>query len=154
MDMPVQRVAVAIEKGEDESENQFLLDDYDSDTGGKPSTTPGMGLEGLSAATKEILKKLGHQFDGDKAEGEVELPEELKIFYCSRTHSQLTQFVNELKRIKLPPSVHLEEDELEEEVKHLSLGSRKNLCINPKVLKLGNLSAINEKCLDLQQSSK
>ena len=36
-------------------------------------------------------------------------------------------------------------------VKHLPLGSRKNLCINPKVAKLGNAPAINERCLEIQQ---
>lgn len=36
-------------------------------------------------------------------------------------------------------------------VKHLPLGSRKNLCINPKVSKLGSATAINERCLELQQ---
>lgn len=38
-------------------------------------------------------------------------------------------------------------------IKHLPLGSRKNLCINPKVSKLGNAAAINERCLELQQHS-
>lgn len=41
--------------------------------------------------------------------------------------------------------------ELEERVKHISLGSRKNLCINPKVSSLENATAINERCLELQQ---
>jgi chromosome transmission fidelity protein 1 len=40
-----------------------------------------------------------------------------------------------------------------EDLKHLALGSRKNLCINPKVNKLGSVTAINERCLELQQSS-
>lgn len=131
-----------------------MLDDYDSDDDRKPSRNPGLGLEGLSSSTKEILKKLGHRFEGDKIDGDLELPDEIKIFYCSRTHSQLTQFVNELKRIKMPPAVPLEDDELEEEVKHLSLGSRRNLCINTKVQKLQNLNAINERCLELQQSGR
>ena len=39
-----------------------------------------------------------------------------------------------------------------EEIKLVSLASRKNLCINPQVRKLGHPTAINEKCLDLQQS--
>lgn len=67
-----------------------------------------------------------------------------------------------MRRVKLPPSIALETDDsmnktraaefkLEEELKHLTLGSRKNLCINPKVSKLGSATAINEKCLDLQQ---
>ena len=37
-------------------------------------------------------------------------------------------------------------------IKHLSLGSRRNLCINDKVLKLQDLTAINERCLEIQQS--
>lgn len=39
-----------------------------------------------------------------------------------------------------------------EGLKHLTLGSRKNLCINPKVNKLSSTIAINERCLELQQS--
>lgn len=37
-------------------------------------------------------------------------------------------------------------------MKHLTLGSRKNLCINHKVNKLKSLTAINERCSELQQS--
>jgi chromosome transmission fidelity protein 1 len=40
-----------------------------------------------------------------------------------------------------------------EDLKHLTLGSRKNLCINPSVTKLNSLTAINERCSELQQSS-
>ena len=36
-------------------------------------------------------------------------------------------------------------------VKHLPLGSRKNLCINPQVSVLGSAPAINDRCLELQQ---
>jgi chromosome transmission fidelity protein 1 len=45
-----------------------------------------------------------------------------------------------------------EHAELEEIIKHLTLGSRKQLCINPKVSSLGNATAINERCMELQQS--
>ena len=83
-----------------------------------------------------------------------------KIFYCSRTHSQLTQFVNEIRRVKLPSaqSENLEKPTARnvqdaEVVKHLPLGSRKNLCINSSVARLGSAPAINERCLDLQQPS-
>ncbi len=38
-------------------------------------------------------------------------------------------------------------------IKHVPLGSRKNLCINRKVSGLGSGSAINERCLELQQPS-
>ncbi|KAF8461097.1 helicase C-terminal domain-containing protein, partial [Kalaharituber pfeilii] len=128
-----QRIAIALDEGENEDENQFLLADYDSNDEGKSGKSP-LGLEGLSSETREILKKY--------------------VFYCSRTHSQLTQFVHELKRIKVPPAFPLEVNEIQEEVKHVPLGSRKNLCINPKVQKLSSITAINERCLELQQSGK
>ena len=87
-----------------------------------------------------------------------EVVHETKIYYCSRTHSQLTQFANEVRRVRIPPNIEMHSeigqigpDLAEDEVKYLSLGSRKNLCINPSVSKLGNSIAINERCLELQQ---
>lgn len=65
--------------------------------------------------------------------------------------------------MELPSSMPLEEslsktndkyaDKIHEQLKHLTLGSRKNLCINPKVNKLTSTTAINERCAELQQSS-
>ena len=59
----------------------------------------------------------------------------------------------------MPPSVPKElsagltgDEELGERLKHVTLGSRKNLCINPSVSSLENATAINERCLDLQQT--
>ena len=85
--------------------------------------------------------------------------DEVKIFYCSRTHSQLTQFVHEVRRVKLPSTPwastaegsSAEDPDEHASIKHLSLGARKNLCINSDVMKLGSAAAINERCLDLQQ---
>lgn len=85
--------------------------------------------------------------------------DDVKIYFCSRTHSQLAQFVQELRRVKLPGLSWAAEKDTSEEnepednvvVKHLPLGSRRNLCINPKVSRLGSLPAINERCLELQQ---
>lgn len=52
----------------------------------------------------------------------------------------------------LPPLK--QEDRVEpgakEEFKHVTLGSRKNLCINPEVSKLQSTTAINERCQELQ----
>lgn len=64
-----------------------------------------------------------------------------QIIYASRTHSQLSQFVHEIKKT------------IYADAKCVTLGSRKNLCINDHVLKLGNISHINDKCLDLQAST-
>lgn len=85
--------------------------------------------------------------------------DDVKIYFCSRTHSQLSQFVQELRRVNLPELSWVaekngsKEDKPEDEVvvKHISLGSRKNLCINPKVSRLGSASSVNERCLELQQ---
>lgn len=67
--------------------------------------------------------------------------EETKIYYASRTHSQLTQFVHEVSKTMYAENTY-----------EVSLASRKNMCINPDVKKLGNVNKINEACLDLQKS--
>ncbi|KAK4999112.1 ATP-dependent DNA helicase chl1 [Elasticomyces elasticus] len=152
------------EAGSAKSENneniQFVLDDYESDSGFVETPEKGGIVDnGLSAETQALMKRLGMPISGTGGGEELEPRDELKILFCSRTHSQLTQFVGELRRLKLPPVVLPDHtavketmaDMLYEEVKHLSLGSRKNLCINPKVTKLGSTTAINERCLEIQQ---
>lgn len=90
---------------------------------------------------------------------DMEPIDETKIFYCSRTHSQLTQFIHEIRKVKLRPASWLgtavqsspEGPTDPPVVKHLPLASRKNLCVNQKVAKLGSAAAINDRCLELQQ---
>ncbi|XP_074605656.1 ATP-dependent DNA helicase DDX11 [Brevipalpus obovatus] len=65
-----------------------------------------------------------------------------KIIYSSRTHSQLAQFVNEVKRTVYGRRVRV-----------VTLGSRSNLCVNPAVNKLKHSSQINDKCTEMQRSS-
>lgn len=59
--------------------------------------------------------------------------------------------------MKFPPAIlpdeKTQDDPEFEDLKHLTLGSRKNLCINPTVSKLNSVTAINERCAELQQSS-
>jgi chromosome transmission fidelity protein 1 len=60
--------------------------------------------------------------------------------------------------VKFPPAILPEEQKMDEDsqiedLKHLTLGSRRNLCINPSVNKLTSITAINERCLELQQPS-
>ncbi|KAF7945493.1 hypothetical protein EAE96_010260 [Botrytis aclada] len=145
------------------NEDEFLLEDWDSDgeVGGNGKT--GTGDETIfSKETLELKKSIGLWRKGVEDEDE-EPDDEMKIFYCSRTHSQLTQFINELRRVEFPPSIppsntpskssDEKKEPLHEHLKHLTLGSRKNLCINPKVNKLNSVTAINERCAELQQSS-
>ena len=67
-----------------------------------------------------------------------------KIYYCSRTHSQLSQFINEIKKTSYSRQ--------ERPLRTVPLGSRSNYCINDSVLKLNNSNLINEKCIELQNS--
>ncbi len=68
-----------------------------------------------------------------------------KIYYCSRTHSQLSQFISEIKKTSFASE--------ETPLRTVPLGSRINLCVNPNVIKLNNINLINEKCIELQNSS-
>jgi chromosome transmission fidelity protein 1 len=141
---------------EQDQEAQFMLDDYDSDTGQDHGTDKSLDASsGLSATTLELMNKLGMISDKNTDEA-LEMPDGTKVFYCSRTHSQLMQFAHEVRRVRLPAAQDDDNGDHEaerviEDIKHLSLGSRKNLCINSDVKKLGGSTAINERCLELQQ---
>lgn len=63
-----------------------------------------------------------------------------QIFFCSRTHSQLAQVVNELKKTIYAQSVRV-----------VSLASRQQYCINPTVRSLKSNSLINERCLEMKK---
>ncbi|BDD63249.1 ATP-dependent DNA helicase chl1 [Monascus purpureus] len=143
-------------------DGRFALEDYESESD-EPKTYINRPdpYNGLSASTLALLERFKGQISGQASELQDPEDDDVKIFYCSRTHSQLTQFAAELRRVTVPSSIpedlstHGNDDilQLGERVKHVSLGSRKNLCINPKVAALGNATSINERCLDLQQPS-
>ena len=80
-------------------------------------------------------------FSDEEADDDFEVDEEdtsRRIFFCSRTHSQLSQFVREVKKSPFGSDVSL-----------VSLASRAVMCVNPSVKKLPSQAAINEKCLEL-----
>jgi chromosome transmission fidelity protein 1 len=147
-----QKVGTVRDGADDEA--QFVLDDYESDEElGKAGKSGGFDESGLSAETRALMEQLGYS-ERKSTIDDGGVPDETKIFFCSRTHSQLTQFTSELSRVKMPPAIQLDEEEMiVEDVKHLTLGSRKNLCINSKVSRLGNATAINERCVELQQAT-
>lgn len=60
----------------------------------------------------------------------------------------MTQFINELRRVSFPSKF---EKNTIQPIKHITLASRKNLCINPQVSRLSNINSINEKCIELQK---
>lgn len=63
-----------------------------------------------------------------------------QILFCSRTHSQLAQVVNELKKTVYGKSVRV-----------VSLASRQQYCINESVRALKTNALINERCLELKK---
>uniref|UniRef100_A0A2A4IVS0 DNA 5'-3' helicase n=1 Tax=Heliothis virescens TaxID=7102 RepID=A0A2A4IVS0_HELVI len=82
--------------------------------------------------------------DGGDSDGEeiVEDDDEVtKIYISSRTHSQLSQFIGEIKRTVF-----------KEDTRVVTLASRQHYCINSEVNKLKNVNLINERCLDMQKS--
>ncbi|KAG0566399.1 hypothetical protein M758_7G058100 [Ceratodon purpureus] len=121
---PVKTVAGALE------DDEFLVEDYCSDD---------------NASSGEAVKRKPEKDISSSSEEDVEDEDEeeepLKVFFCSRTHSQLSQFVGELQRTKFATSLQ-----------SVSLGSRKTLCINPEVAKLGSSARINERCLELHKA--
>ncbi|KAK1312301.1 DNA repair helicase UVH6 [Acorus calamus] len=83
---------------------------------------------------------LVEDYESERKEEEEVSP---KVFFSSRTHSQLMQFMEELRKTAFAS-----------QLKTVCLGSRKNLCINPEVRKLGSSNRINERCLELQKNRK
>ncbi|KAK0249516.1 hypothetical protein B0A54_15903 [Friedmanniomyces endolithicus] len=134
-------------------EEQYILDDYDDSKDGKIPVNGQMSS--YSTETAKLMTDLG-MLQQKRDDNSPDFSEDLKVLFCSRTHSQLSQFVGELQRVSLPPGMPPEpemNEEVSEPLKHLTLGSRKNLCINLKVSKLGSLTAINERCMELQQTN-
>lgn len=65
----------------------------------------------------------------------------VQVIYCSRTHSQLAQFVGEVRRTKFAASLST-----------VSLGARKQLCAHAPVARLGSAARVNDGCQALQRS--
>lgn len=84
------------------------------------------------------------EVESDSEEEETDEPNDFKplqVFFCSRTHSQLTQLVGEVKSTIYGKNL-----------RSVSLASRQNYCINKSVTALRNSNLINERCLELQKS--
>ncbi|KAL0127028.1 hypothetical protein PUN28_005395 [Cardiocondyla obscurior] len=93
-------------------------------------------------AESDLILEDGPSNSESSEEEDTEEPlfKNTKIFFCSRTHSQLTQFVHELKRSPYSQDVSV-----------VPLSSRQNYCINKSIKKLKHMSLINEACLQLQR---
>jgi chromosome transmission fidelity protein 1 len=96
------------EEDREDFERDFLLDDYESED------------EGIEKLKRKVEKCSGCDASSEEEEDYEEEQVTPKIYFASRTHSQLSQFVKEFKRTKFVSEINV-----------VCLGSRKNLCINP-----------------------
>ena len=95
-----------------------------------------------SVPTEDSLSK-AHSYSslfGPSGKNRRKVP--FRIYFCSRTHSQLSQCVGELKKIKNLPRTF----------RSIVLGSRKNYCIASDVIRKGSVQAMNEACLNMQRN--
>ncbi|WVW82792.1 hypothetical protein I302_104803 [Kwoniella bestiolae CBS 10118] len=138
-------------------EEEFLPDDAQRDEEGPY----------LSKEVRELMDKYeALRPKSSTNEGEEEEEDLPKIYYTSRTHTQLRQLTSELLKtsfpISDPDSSTINPDQAEPStskgVSLVPLGSRKQLCINDKVRLLARSVAgderLNEACLDMQKSGK
>ena len=97
------------------------------------------GLEDEDILVEEYFSD--EENGGDDMDDEEEEEDTTRrIIFCSRTHSQLSQFVREVKKSPFGNSISL-----------VSLASRSVMCVNPSVSALKSQTAVNERCLDLKR---
>lgn len=107
----VEKMSAVEEDGDDE----FLVEDYQSEEDGEASA--GSGAIRSKRKGGSLWDSSSSEEEGDRSDSEEE--DGLKIYFCSRTHSQLSQFVKELRKTSFA-----------KEIRVICLGSRKNFCIN------------------------
>lgn len=130
-------VAVSSSDAADESD-EHLVDAYDSD---RVAHVDGSDSDGDDSSGRSG-GRAGGRFGPPGADERPEFGV-VKIIYCSRTHSQISQFVREIRKTAFG-----------ERIRVVSLGSRKNLCTNPSVAALRSDAQMTDKCLDMLQGSK
>lgn len=96
--------------GIDEGDEEFLLEEYESEEESDGTLKRrNSGADVCLSSDEEEEDGLGDEEDGAR----------LKIYFCSRTHSQLSQFIKELRKTTFSSELMV-----------VCLGSRKNFCIN------------------------
>ncbi|CDR46824.1 RHTO0S13e02278g1_1 [Rhodotorula toruloides] len=123
--------------------------------------------DNLSPAVRALMASISGK-SKSRSEQEEE-PDVRKIYFASRTHSQLSQFVAELRKtpfagetsakppgLPTPPSSSPEAESPSRPIRLIPLGSRQNLCINDDVRKKsgGSNEAMGDLCVELQKSGK
>lgn len=128
---------------EDETERLLRLsrEVLAAGTGAEPLEQLASGEEELVLSEYESDEEKGAANGLGEDEDDLEEEHITKIYYCSRTHSQLAQFVHEVQKSPFGKDTRL-----------VSLGSRQNLCVNEDVKNLGSMQLINDRCMEMQRS--
>ncbi|KAM5169870.1 ATP-dependent DNA helicase DDX11 isoform 2-T3 [Mantella aurantiaca] len=127
-------------KREEEDETMRLLQLSRQLLSGEDGAELEHGEEELVLAEYESDEDAKKQAELDD-EDDLEEEHVTKIYYCSRTHSQLSQFVHELQKSPFGSETRL-----------VSLGSRQNACVNDEVRHLGTVQLINDRCMEMQKN--
>ncbi|CAI4053610.1 DNA helicase SKDI_16G2590 [Saccharomyces kudriavzevii IFO 1802] len=112
-------------------------------------------LSELSSEIKTLLNRIDGKISMDSSNSNcfaVLNQNPVKIYFASRTYSQLSQFTSQIRLPTFPSSFRNKVPD--EKVKYLPLASKKQLCINPKVTKWKTLEAINDACTDARHSKE
>ncbi|KAI8927828.1 helicase C-terminal domain-containing protein [Entophlyctis helioformis] len=128
---PADRVATV------DTHYECLVDDYQSDEDACPTAVRKSGMTSQHGTGLD-----SDSDDDDKDDEDADADEDLQspqIIYAARTHSQIAQFVHEINKT------------VYKDIKCITLGSRKNMCINDSVIRLQSLSKINDRCLELHK---
>ncbi|CCE66197.1 hypothetical protein TPHA_0P00390 [Tetrapisispora phaffii CBS 4417] len=137
------------------AEADFLPADYNSDSEDSNSTVS--KASALSSEIHLLLQKLDNNNENKKETNSSDLLKEcnpVKIYFASRTHSQLNQFASQLKLPDFKPSFD-PEIVPKERIKYTPMGSRLQLCVNPDIRKKWKtLESINNACKELVGSEK
>jgi len=103
----------------------LALEEYDSD----------------AASRKKRKKRVADSSDSSGSDSDQEEEDHvLKIYYVSRTHTQLTQFIKEARATSYG-----------KDLRAVTLGSRSMLCVNEEVLSLKSRSGQNDKCREMRE---
>ena len=101
-------------------------------------SVPSKRVEGISWIEKKVSKGSSAEYTVSKAHRLAPEKYRPKIFYCTRTHSQISEVVVEFKKTAFGSHVRC-----------LVLSSRRKLCINAAVLKSAD---VNDACTALLES--
>uniref|UniRef100_A0A674BR86 ATP-dependent DNA helicase DDX11 n=1 Tax=Salmo trutta TaxID=8032 RepID=A0A674BR86_SALTR len=116
-------------------EEELIVAEYESDDESKTKNKV-FQFDNIMTTLPQLDRFCGGDDEDDLVEEHV-----TKIYYCSRTHSQLAQFIHEVQKSPFSPDISL-----------VPLGSRQNMCVNEEVRRLGSVQRINDRCMEMQKN--